>query len=217
MTGSSSNSPRSARISRTGPRARMTDVRVTPSKVRFAMSVSTAFMFTTQRTPSSTSTKSQRTKASTSSSQVLFSDLMVSTNAWDPAVLQRPRRPAGRVLHRADRRQGNRRSDRAARAADPRGMARALGDRLPPSSASPGSAASSSSTPTALSCTARPLTSSPQSSTRIEPATARGTPAPPADHSRHRTPTATSRERRAFIEITPQLPMYPRVSNGAVW
>ena len=66
-----------------------------------------------------------------------YGDLLVNTNGWDPAVLQRFREDA--VVHvdpRRHRPQGHRRADRAHRHADPRRVAGAVGDRDRRSSAS---------------------------------------------------------------------------------
>ena len=78
-----------------------------------------------------------------------YGDLLVTTNGWDPAVLQRFRDdPVVHVDPRRHRPQGHRRADRAHRDADPRRMAGAVGDRIGGSSASTGSARSSTTAPT---------------------------------------------------------------------
>ena len=60
-----------------------------------------------------------------------YGDLLVTTNNWDPAVLQRFREdPVVHVDPRRHRPQGHRRADRAHRHADPRRMAGAVGDRV---------------------------------------------------------------------------------------
>ena len=58
-----------------------------------------------------------------------YGDLLVNTNGWDPAVLQRFRDDSVvQSVPRRHRSQGHRRADRAHRHADPRRMAGAVGD-----------------------------------------------------------------------------------------